>query len=386
MKKVISKINVPLLLFMLIYSIFGLIMIFSASSVTAVLRYGYASNHFFVRQLIWIIVAYLAGFVVLFIPTRWYRIAVNKITLVLVLVAMAVLLAIGAIAGGAKSWFDMGNYSLQPVEFLKIFWICYLAVYYHRISVKKKCTFMGMFFPIIVLIVILALVAMQPDLGGCVIVMFITGMIFFALPFGKDYQKRAFGLGVVGAIGGILLFLAIGDKIFESYQYRRLTEFSNACQRYSDESGYQVCNGYIAIHNGGLFGVGLGESTQKYSYLPEAHTDFIFPIICEELGVIVGILLVLGYMVMLIFVLNVAKSTYTLRDSILCYGIFAYILAHILVNLLGVLGLIPLTGVPLPFLSYGGSYNLSLIVGLFIVQRVSVENKLEKKKKLIENL
>lgn len=386
MRKIISKINVPLLLLMLIYSIFGLIMIFSASSVTAVLRYGYTSNHFFVRQLVWIVLAYFAGFVVLFIPTKWYRIGVNKLTLAVVLGAMGVLLTVGAIAGGAKSWFDMGKYSLQPVEFLKIFWICYLAVYYHKISVKKNDSFIGMFFPIIVLAIILVLVAMQPDLGGCVIIMIITGLIFFSLPFGKNYQKRAFGLGVIGAVGGVLLFLAIGDKIFESYQYRRLTEFSNACQRYSDESGYQVCNGYIAIHNGGLFGVGLGESTQKYSYLPEAHTDFIFPIICEELGVIVGIIIVLGYMIMLILVLNVAKSTYTLRDSILCYGIFAYMLAHILVNLLGVLGLIPLTGVPLPFLSYGGSYNLSLIIGLFIVQRVNIENKLEKKKKLIENL
>ena len=386
MRKVISKINVPLLLFMLIYSIFGLIMIFSASSVTAVLRYGYASNHFFVRQLIWIVVAYLAGFVVLFIPTRWYKYPLVSLGLGIVLFAMGALLAVGTIAGGAKSWFDMGNYNVQPVEFIKILWICYLAVYYSRIYTKKKFTFMGMFFPIIILAVILVLVAMQPDLGGCVIMMFITGMIFFALPFGKEYQKRALGLGIIGVVGGILLFLAIGDKVFQSYQYRRLTEFSNACQRYSDESGYQVCNGYIAIHNGGLFGVGLGESTQKYSYLPEAHTDFIFPIICEELGVIVGIVVVLGYFVMLIFVLNVAKSTYKLRDSILCYGIFAYMLAHILVNLLGVLGLIPLTGVPLPFLSYGGSYNLSLIIGLFIVQRVNVENKLEKKKKLIENL
>ena len=147
-----------------------------------------------------------------------------------------------------------------------------------------------------------------------------------------------------------------------------------------------MCNGYIAIHNGGLFGVGLGESTQKYSYLPEAHTDFIFPIICEELGAIIGIIVVFGYMVMLYLVLRVAKSTYNIRDSILCYGVFGYMLAHILINLLGVLGLIPLTGVPLPFLSYGGSYNLCVVVSLFVLQRIHYENKEAQLRRKIENL
>lgn len=386
MRKVLSKINIPILLLMLIYSIIGLIMIFSASSVTAVLRYGYASNHFFVRQLIFLILAYIVGFAILFVPTKWYRIFVNKLSLVVVIVAMAGLLTVGAIAGGAKSWFDMGTFNLQPVEFLKIFWVVYLAVYYHKVAAKKNVTLLKMLFPLIVLVVLLTLVAMQPDLGGCLIIMLITGLVFFSLPYGKKIQKILFIVGVFGAFIGGLLFFSIGDKIFESYQYRRLTEFTNACQRYTDESGYQVCNGYIAIHNGGLFGVGLGESTQKFSYLPEAHTDFIFAIICEELGVIVGILLVAGYMLMLILILKIAKSTYFLRDSLLCYGVFTYMLAHILINLLGILGLIPLTGVPLPFLSYGGSYNIMLIISLFIVQRVNIENKVEKNRKLIESL
>ena len=169
--------------------------------------------------------------------------------------------------------------------------------------------------------------------------------------------------------------MAMGKNFLQSYQVSRLINFTNPCQRYTDDSGYQVCNGYIAIHNGGLFGVGLGDSTQKFLYLPEAHTDFIFPIICEELGLIAGILVVVGYFIMLFILLNIAKETGTIRDSILVYGVFVYMLAHILINLLGVLGLIPLTGVPLPFLSYGGSYNLALLVSLFIVQRVNYENK-----------
>lgn len=385
MKKVISKMNIPLLLLMLVYSIFGLIMIFSASSVTAVLRYGYDSNHFFVRQLIWLLGSYFVGFIILFIPTKFYRF-VSKIAMYGIIGILALIFFAGSIAGGAKSWYDTGLFSIQPTEFAKIILIVYMAVYYNKVASKKNMSFMQFFWPIILAALLFVLIAMQPDLGGALIVFLITVMLFFSLPFGKGHKKNVLKLGIGGVVVGLATLLLFGGNLLEPYQVRRLTEFSNPCQRYSDESGYQVCNGYIAIHNGGLFGVGLGDSTQKYSYLPEAHTDFIFPIICEELGAIVGIVVVFGYMVMLYLVLRVAKSTYNIRDSILCYGVFAYMLAHILINLLGVLGLIPLTGVPLPFLSYGGSYALSLIVGLFIVHRVNIENKLEKSKQLIKNL
>lgn len=385
MKKVISKMNIPLLLLMLVYSVFGLIMIFSASSVTAVLRYGYDSNHFFVRQLIWLLGSYFVGFIILFIPTKFYRF-VSKIAMYGIIGILALIFFAGSIAGGAKSWYDTGLFSIQPTEFSKIILIVYMAVYYNKVASKKNMSFMQFFWPIILAALLFVLIAMQPDLGGALIVFLITVMLFFSLPFGKGHKKNVLKLGIGGVVVGLAALLLFGGNLLEPYQVRRLTEFSNPCQRYSDESGYQVCNGYIAIHNGGLFGVGLGDSTQKYSYLPEAHTDFIFPIICEELGAIVGIVVVFGYMVMLYLVLRVAKSTYNIRDSILCYGVFAYMLAHILINLLGVLGLIPLTGVPLPFLSYGGSYALSLIVGLFIVHRVNIENKLEKSKQLIKNL
>jgi cell division protein FtsW len=385
MKKVISKMNIPLLLLMLVYSVFGLIMIFSASSVTAVLRYGYDSNHFFVRQLIWLLGSYFIGFIILFIPTKFYRF-VSKIAMYGIVGVLALIFFAGSIAGGAKSWYDTGLFSIQPTEFAKIILIVYMAVYYNKIASKKNMTFMQFFWPIILAAMLFVLIAMQPDLGGAIIVFLITIMLFFSLPFGKGHKKNVLKLGVGGVVVGLAALLLFGGNLLEPYQVRRLTEFSNPCQRYTDESGYQVCNGYIAIHNGGLFGVGLGDSTQKYSYLPEAHTDFIFPIICEELGAIIGIIVVFGYMVMLYLVLRVAKSTYNIRDSILCYGVFAYMLAHILINLLGVLGLIPLTGVPLPFLSYGGSYALSLIVGLFIVHRVNIENKLEKSKQLIKSL
>ena len=127
-----------------------------------------------------------------------------------------------------------------------------------------------------------------------------------------------------------------------------------------------MCNGFIAIKNGGLFGLGFGNSTQKYLYLPEAHTDFIFPIICEELGSIVGAIIINGYGIMLWRILFIAKHANNVRNSIIAYGTFIYLALHILVNLLGVLALIPLTGVPLPLLSYGGSFTLNALILLFL--------------------
>ena len=153
-------------------------------------------------------------------------------------------------------------------------------------------------------------------------------------------------------------------------------QFKNPCTRYTEETGYQVCNGFIAIHNGGLFGVGLGNSTQKYLYLPEAHTDFVFPILVEELGSLVGVLVLVGYVFILYRILKIGKeASGNIRNMILCYGVFAFFLLHLLVNLMGVLALIPLTGVPIPFLTYGGSFTLNLILMLFIVERVAIENK-----------
>lgn len=385
MKKIFRNLNFPLLILMIIYSVFGLLMIFSASSVAAVLRYDVSSNYFFLRQLVWVILGYILGFIVLCIPTKWYRF-VSKIAMYGVLFLLGFIFVAGSIAGGAQSWYDMGVLNFQPTELAKIVIIVYFAVYYHRLGSKKKFTFWDLIFPLFLAAIIFILIARQPDLGGALIIAIIVAFIFFSLPFLKKYKKTILKFGCGALIVLIISLLLFGKNIFQSYQISRLLNFANPCERYSEDSGYQVCNGYIAIHNGGLTGVGLGESTQKYLYLPEAHTDFIFPIICEELGLIAGILVVVGYYVILFLTLKVAKEGETLRNSVLAYGVFAYLLTHILINLLGVLGLIPLTGVPLPFLSYGGSYNLCVIISLFIVQRVHYENKEAKFRRKIENL
>ena len=384
-KKVFSNLHFPLLILMIIYLVFGLLMIFSASSVAAVLRYQVPSNYFFIRQLTWILLSLIPGFIILFVNTKYYRFF-SKWVMLFAVGALILLFAVGVVAGGAKSWYDMGDINIQPTELVKIILIIYLAVYYHRFGSKKDVSLGKMAFPLILAVIVFILVAMQPDFGGAFIIAVITALIFFSLPIAKNQKKTIYKIGVGTVIVALIASLFLGKDIFQSYQVSRLLNFTEPCQRYSDDTGYQVCNGYIAIHNGALTGVGLGKSTQKYLYLPEAHTDFIFPIICEELGLVVGILVVIGYFVMLFMILNVAKETDTLRNSVLAYGIFAYLLAHILINLLGVLGLIPLTGVPLPFLSYGGSYNMCVIISMFMIQRIHYENKEAKLRKKIENL
>ena len=187
-------------------------------------------------------------------------------------------------------------------------------------------------------------------------------------------------------IGGIvlvaLIILLTGGSFLREYQLKRFN-FFDPCERYQEETGYQLCNSLIAFKNGGLTGLGIGESTQKYLYLPESHTDFIFPIIVEEWGVFVGFIILILYCFMLMRILKIASSATNLGNSIIAYGVFAYLLFHIAVNLIGVMGIGPLTGVPLPFLSYGGSYTITLLFSMGLVQRVHYETykKQEKRKK-----
>ena len=385
MKKLFSRMDKPLLITMIIFSILGLVMVFSASSVSAVLRYGVSSYYFFLRQLVFFTISYAVGLIIVIrFPTSKYKF-LTPFLVVGVIAALAGLFMYGFIAGGAQSWYSLGFFNLQPLEFAKAIMIVYMAVFYSRTQKKKNAKPLTYLIPLAVGFVITMLVAMQPDLGGAIIIAAITFLTFLAVPLPNKSKQMVIRVLVVGVFILIAGLLITGKTLFTSNQLSRF-EFRNPCSRYTQTTGYQVCNGYIAIHNGGLFGVGLGNSTQKYLYLPEAHTDFIFPIIVEELGAIVGILVLLGYAFMLYRIIKIAKQSENLRCSILAYGTALLLLAHILVNLLGVLALIPLTGVPLPLLSYGGSFNMPVIIMLFVVQRVAIENSINKSKREIASI
>ena len=384
MKEKNKKMDKTLFFFMILYTILGLVMIFSASSITAVLYNRVAESYFFKKQSIFVLASWIMGIgFVLKFPTSKYR-KLAPLAMLAITAALILLIPYGKITNSAKSWYDLGVFSFQPSEFVKSIMILFLAVYYEKIILNKDFDIQKIIFPYIIIVVACGLIAYQPDLGTAIIVAGIAGLVFLALPIKTDIMKKM-KTGAIITVAVVGIFILFGGSFLNAEQKDRLT-FKDPCTRYTQKTGYQVCNGFIAISNGGLFGVGLGNSTQKYLYLPEAHTDFIFPIICEELGTIVGSLIIIGFGIILWRLLKIASNAGTIRGSIIAYGTFCYILLHLLINFMGILALIPLTGVPVPFLSYGGSFYINLMFLLFLNQRVVIEKYNNKTKDLLRSI
>ncbi len=384
MKNLFKKMDKTLFFIMLIYTILGLVMIFSASSITAVLYNKVKESYFFNKQLIVAVGMWIIGFFfILRFPTSKYK-KLAPLGIVAILIALVGLIPYGFITNGARSWYSLYFFSFQPSEFAKTIIIIYLAIYFERIIKNKNFDIMHIMFPFFLVLAICGLVATQPDLGTAIIIAGIAGLIFLALPITTKLMNKMKIAGIITAIG-LFAIIIIGGYSLNAEQSSRLT-YKAPCTRYTQKTGYQVCNGFIAISNGGLFGVGLGNSTQKYLYLPEAHTDFIFPIVVEELGALAGILIILGYVLLLYRLLKISRTSSTIRGSIIAYGTFAYILLHLLINFMGILALIPLTGVPVPFLSYGGSFYINLIFLLFLNERVVIETNNSKTKNLLRSI
>ena len=385
MKKLFSKMDIPLLIMTILYCMFGLLMIYSSSSVSALIRYNVPNYYFFLKQALIIIVVLFVCFIfIIRIPTRKYNTFIWPLT-GLVIFSLIFLFVKGKITNHAISWYKLGPISLQPSEFAKSVLIILLACFYDKVAKKKPKNIYIYLIPIIIGAIICCLVMMQPDLGSSIIIAGILFLTFISVPMVKSNLFKIIKvIGIAVIIFGVVLLYS-GQNLLNSDQLSRL-KFQNPCSRYTEKSGYQVCNGFIAMKNGGLFGLGLGKSTQKYLYLPESHTDFIFPIIVEELGLVTGILVIVGYMYILYRILRIARNSETLRCSILAYGTFWYLALHIIINLLGILAIIPLTGVPLPFLSYGGSFTMNTLMMIFVVQRVAIENKINKTNREIRSL
>lgn len=385
MRKLFSKMDIPLLLLTIFFIVVGLVMIYSASSVSSVVRYGYEPYHFFVRQAIFVLVSLIFCFIfILRVPTRTYQ-ALAWPAVIIIIISLIYLFVNGKITNNAISWYDLKFFSLQPSEFAKSILIVFSAVYYNKLYYRKVKNIYSYLIPLGFGVIIAGLVAMQPDLGSAAIIGGIVFLTFISIPIVQNNLLKFIKIFAVAIVLAVIVILYSGNGILNSMQMDRLT-FQNPCSRYTETTGYQVCNGFIAINNGGLFGVGLGNSTQKYLYLPESHTDFIYPIIVEELGLIFGIFIIVAYFIMLLRILKIARNSENLRCSVIAYGTFWFLTLHILINLLGVLALIPLTGVPLPLLSYGGSFTVNIIVMLFLVQRVKIENEINKTKREIKAL
>ena len=374
-KDIVKNLDKPLFLISLILFVLGLIMIFSASNVTSYMNGG-SPYEYFIRQGLFLLVSFILCIFIIKFNTKFYGIISNL--LLTILVAILVLLLIyGSATNNAVSWIYFGPFGFQPSEFIKIVMIVFMARFY-EVHEKRLNNWVVAIIPLLIGIIITFLIMIQPDLGTAIIFALLTGIIFLSSPVAKRIKANIILLLVGMVIVGVLAIIMTGGSFLQERQIERFN-FTRPCDRLLD-TGNQVCNGYIAINNGGLTGIGLGNSTQKYLYLPEPYTDFIFAVIIEELGLIVGIIIILAYIYLLYRILKIGRESYTNRGALICYGVAVYIFLHIAVNLMGLFGLMPMTGVPLPFMSYGGSFTLCLMVALTFVQRVNIETKLRDKK------
>ena len=378
MKKVFSKMDKPLIFIALTFFLFGLVMILSASSMESYMRYGYGPYHYFYRQAFFLAISFVLLLIIIHIPTKVYK-GLSYFLIVVSIVGLLALTTYGRMANNAQSWFKIGSLSIQPSEFTKIIVIMFLAAYYDYNKEKLDKT-KTVLIPIIPVLIIFIIVALQPDLGTALIIGLISFFMFFSLPMPrKKIRKFRLLMVMIGTLLAVIM-LVFGKHFLKSYQLQRFN-FIDPCERYQQESGYQLCNSFIAFKNGGITGQGIGKSTQKYLYLPESYTDSIFPIIVEEWGAWMGTLIILLYLLIIYRLYKIARQSTNLYNSLLSYGICVYFFLHIGINLTGIMGLAPLTGVPLPFLSYGGSYTISLMCAIGIAERVAIESYNKKKKK-----
>ena len=380
MSRLFNKMDKILLALSIIMFVFGLFMILDASSMRSFIDYG-TNNRFFFKQLIILIISLFASIFTLFFATKKYKKYIIPVY-VFTVALLIYLLCFGEYSNGARSWIYIGPFGLQPSEIAKLVIIVFTAVYY-KANQKLLHKFVPAIIPLIAGAVLTGLTLLQPDGGTGLILFFITIILFFISPVSNKNKLRVVVIGA-GFILIAFLLTVFGMNFFTKTQLSRFT-FLEPCTRYQESTGFQVCNGYIAINNGKLISISPGNSMQKYLYLPEAYTDFIFPIIVEEFGLISGIVIILIYMLIIYRIVYQARRCTNIGNALICYGVASYIFLHVIINLVGVLGLLPLTGVPLPFLSYGGSFALTLAISLAIIQRISIENYNEAQKKVLNN-
>ncbi len=375
LKKNINDMDKLLLIVTIFLFIFGLLNIVTASSRAVVLRYNTSLYSFFYKQSMHLILGFVVFLIIINIPTKRYK-QWGVLAFIAISILLAYLSLYGSIHKGSINWIKFMGFTIQPSEFAKPVMILCLSVLFEMFAKKlrnKKINhydmigmilFVGCIFPLMVFL--------QKDLGTAIILFVIFAIMFFASPILRIDKIKTCLLGIIILIiGGLIIIVKTGSLLSETQMER--FNFFDPCSNY-ESGGYQICNGFIAINEGGLLGVGIGQSKQ-ISYIPESHTDSVFAIISEEYGFIRSTCIFIAYILVLGRILSLSSKASTLRGKYICLGVAVYIFLHILINLGGLFGIMPLTGVPLPFLSYGGSFTLSLIIALSMVQRIYIETK-----------
>jgi cell division protein FtsW len=343
----------------------GLIMVYSASAIWA--EYKFHDSFFFAkRQLLFASAGVIAMFFIMNIDywtwRDWSKVLIIVCFLLLVLVLIP---GVGMVRNGSRSWIGVGAFSIQPSEFMKLAMIAFLAKYLSE-NQKNITSFKRGLLPALALVFFaFGMIMLQPDLGtGTVMVGTCIAMIFVA----GARISHFIGLGILGLAGFAALVLSA------PYRIKRITSFLNPWEDPLG-SGFQIIQSLYAIGPGGLFGLGLGQSRQKFFYLPEPQTDFIFAILAEELGFIGGSLVLLLFSLLLWRGVRIALGAPDLYGSFLAIGIISMVAIQVMINIGVVTGLMPVTGITLPFLSYGGSSLTLMLMAIGVLLNISKHAK-----------
>ena len=302
-------------------------------------------------------------FFLLFIFLSFFRIEFwKKYSYLFYIIVLALLVCVyyfGVTSSGSKRWINLFIFNLQPSELMKISLIAFLARYYSKKPTHTVSNFKTLLIPLIALMIPVILVLNQPDLGTSLLIA-AGGFIVIWL---AGVKIKYFMFSIVTLICSLPVVIAL----LKPYQKLRILTFLNP-ERDPLGAGYQIIQSKIAIGSGGIFGKGFLNGSQSYlDYLPEKHTDFIFTLFSEEFGFVGSILLLLIYIIIIYKIISIGNSSKDNFAKLFCFGFAASFFVYVTVNMMMVLGLLPIVGAPLPVMSYGGSSMLSIMIGFAIV-------------------
>jgi rod shape determining protein RodA len=321
----------------------------------------------YLKQTFWLLIGLVLMITIAFIEYRFYS-DFGYIVYSASIFLLLLVLAYGIITSGAQRWIKIGFINFQPSEFVKIAFILALAKFFHRPPDREGYSLKHLIFPFLLLMIPMILILKQPDLGTAIILF----LVFFSiLLFVKIRWPSLLAMVIVGAS-----ILPLVWRFLKEYQRKRIITFFNP-DLDPLGAGYHLIQSKIAVGSGGILGKGFMKGTQcKLGFLPEQQTDFIFSVLGEEWGLIGSLILVLLYFSLIWWGLRIAVQAKDRFGALISFGVVAMLFWHVFINIGMVLGLMPVVGIPLPLLSYGGSFLVSTLIGIGLLLNVSMRRYL----------